>query len=109
MHYHLDADIGGKGANLRSETEPGGNETILRDSLARDRTNLANERTLLAYVRTGLALGLTGVSLWHFLDGTFTSVLGGIAAGAGFLLVVFGGMRFEGMRKRILSEANPES
>lgn len=82
---------------------------MLRDSLARDRTMLANERTLLAYVRTGLALVLTGASSLHFLEGNLSRILGGIAAGAGFLAVIFGAVRFAGMRKRILGEAKRQS
>lgn len=45
-----------------------GDELIVRDYLATDRTTLANERTLLAYIRTAIALCLGGISLIKFVN-----------------------------------------
>ena len=52
----------------RTESEVKGDDVMLRDVLAIDRTILANERTLLAYFRTMLALLAAGGSLIHFID-----------------------------------------
>ena len=43
-----------------------GEDLILRDELAIDRTLLANERTLLAYLRAAVSLVIAGVSIIHF-------------------------------------------
>ena len=43
-----------------------GDELILRDELAVDRTLLANERTVLAYLRSAVGLLIAGVSIMHF-------------------------------------------
>ena len=45
-----------------------GDQLILRDHLAADRTILANERTFLAYIRTALTLFVAGLSFVHFKD-----------------------------------------
>lgn len=43
-----------------------GDDLILRDELAIDRTLLANERTLLAYLRSAVSLVIFGVTILHF-------------------------------------------
>jgi hypothetical protein len=44
---------------------PNGLDTLVRDRLARQRTELANERTLLAYIRTALGFVIVGVpAIW---------------------------------------------
>ncbi len=43
-----------------------GEDLILRDELAIDRTLLANERTLMAYLRSGVALVIAGITIMHF-------------------------------------------
>ena len=43
-----------------------GDQLILRDRLAADRTILSNERTFLAYIRTALTLFIAGLSFVHF-------------------------------------------
>ncbi len=58
-----------------------GNQLILRDRLAADRTILSNERTFLAYIRTALTLFIAGLSFVHFeilgssiIDGTICAI-----------------------------------
>lgn len=76
-------------------------DLILRDLLAADRTALANERTLLAYVRTALAFAIAGASVWHFLAGTATDVLGAALLGAGVVTAGAGLRRYRQVRTRI--------
>ncbi|MDR3145782.1 MAG: DUF202 domain-containing protein [Treponema sp.] len=53
-----------------------GEEKILRDYLALDRTKLANERTLLAYLRTVIGLIASAVGLIEIVNATWASILG---------------------------------
>ena len=76
-------------------------DLIVRDLLAADRTALANERTLLAYVRTALAFAIAGASVWHFLAGPATGVLGAVIIAAGGLTGVAGLRRYRQVRARI--------
>lgn len=45
-----------------------GQEMILRDYLALDRTRLANQRTLLAFARTAIMLIATGITFMKLFD-----------------------------------------
>ncbi|MBF0209128.1 MAG: DUF202 domain-containing protein, partial [Oligoflexia bacterium] len=45
-----------------------GDQLILRDWLAIDRTILANKRTLLAYIRTSMAFFISGITAVHFVE-----------------------------------------
>jgi putative membrane protein len=56
-----------------------GNQLILRDVLAIDRTRLANERTLLAWLRTALMLFVTGVTLIKLFEGVLALEVLGVA------------------------------
>jgi len=78
-----------------------GNDLILRDELAIDRTLLANERTLMAYLRSGVALLIAGVSIIHFSqEGWFWAV--GIAClPTGIITGVIGAARYRIMNKKI--------
>jgi putative membrane protein len=54
-----------------------GEQLILRDVLAIDRTRLANERTLLAWVRTAVMLLVSGMTLMKLFAGVwFLEALG---------------------------------
>ena len=51
-------------------------DTLVRDRLARQRTDLANERTLLSYIRTALGFFIVGIpavvvdgGVWHSSTG----------------------------------------
>ena len=78
-----------------------GDDLILRDWLAADRTALANERTLLAYVRTALTLGTSGGSAVHFLEGPVVDALGWTLIGAGAIALAIGVMRFVRMQRQL--------
>ena len=58
-------------------------DTLIRDRLARQRTELANERTLLSYIRTALGFFIVGIPAVWWLElpgiqalGVFSLVLG---------------------------------
>ena len=75
---------------------------ILRDVLARDRTDLANERTVLAYFRTALMFAASGITLIRF----FPDQLAIIAVGYLLTLLsapigIFGLWRFWSLRSDI--------
>jgi putative membrane protein len=53
-----------------------GEEKILRDYLALDRTKLANERTFLAYMRTVIGLLAAALGLIEIIDLAWARVLG---------------------------------
>jgi putative membrane protein len=76
-------------------------EIILRDYLAADRTALANERTLLAYIRTALASAIAGASAIHFLEGSFSAVLGATLVIASVIMTIVGSMRYLQYKRRI--------
>jgi putative membrane protein len=78
-----------------------GNELILRDELAVDRTLLANERTLLAYLRAGISMLIAGVSMMHFsIQGWFWTI--GIACvPTGVITCVIGVYRYWRMDRTI--------
>ena len=65
-------------------------DTLVRDRLARKRTQLANERTLLAYLRTALGFLAVGIpAVWWFEDalvqklGVASLILGALLLGIG--------------------------
>lgn len=78
-----------------------GEETQIRDGLARQRTELANERTLLAYVRTALALLLTGMGLLKFFGTVSATILGWGSLVLGPLVLLIGFWRFLHSRQQI--------
>ena len=62
-------------------------DTLVRDTLARRRTELANERTLLSYIRTALGFVIVGVPAlwWMELPGIQFLGVVSLVTGAGFL------------------------
>lgn len=68
-------------------------DTVLRDRLARQRTELANERTLLSYVRTALGFFAVGIPAVWWLEGLVIQTLGVVSLimGAYFLWSGAGG------------------
>ncbi|TLU82151.1 MAG: DUF202 domain-containing protein [Chlorobium sp.] len=69
-------------------------ELILRDELAIDRTILANERTLLAYLRSAVSLVIAGVSMMHFSQQSWFTVVGAACIPLGIVTGIFGVMRY---------------
>ena len=74
---------------------------ILRDELAIERTLLANERTLLAYLRTGVTLLIAGLSIIHFSQGGWFSIIGVICLPTGIITGILGILRYRKMNKSI--------
>jgi putative membrane protein len=78
-----------------------GNDLILRDELAVDRTLLANERTLLAYLRSGVALLIAGFSIMHFSTPGWFWAVGIACIPAGIITGIVGLGRYRKMKKSI--------
>jgi putative membrane protein len=82
--------------------EPAKENTIVRDQLARQRTELANERTLLAYVRTVFMLMVAGATVLKFFGDERVLAIGGFAMIVlGLVIGVIGGTRFVRMARAI--------
>jgi putative membrane protein len=88
-------------ADSASESDVDGDDSMLRDELAIDRTILANERTLLAYFRTMLALLAAGGSLIHFLDGWWVLPTGATLLISAPVLFGFGVWRFRRVSRNL--------
>ena len=78
-----------------------GEELILRDELAIDRTILANERTLLAYLRGAVSLVIAGATFMHFVPAGYMHTLGLALLPLGLATGVFGALRHRAMDRRI--------
>jgi len=78
-----------------------GDDLILRDELAIDRTLLANERTLLAYLRSGMTLLLAGVSIAHFSQKGWFWAAGIACIPTGIITAIIGGLRYNKMNTAI--------
>jgi len=83
------------------------NSTDKRDQLALERTKLANERTLLAYMRTGLSLLAAAALLLHFsAEVNIYILLASIAAFAGLVTIIVGGIRFKQVKQSLQKPAS---
>ncbi|MBF0207558.1 MAG: DUF202 domain-containing protein [Oligoflexia bacterium] len=71
-----------------------GDQLILRDWLAIDRTILANKRTLLAYIRTSMAFFISGITAVHFVETSWIKILGIIFVAISIIIFVFGFYEF---------------
>jgi putative membrane protein len=69
-------------------------DTLVRDRLARQRTELANERTLLSYIRTALGFFIVGIPAVWWLEGPGIQALGVLSLVAGVLFLAVGVRRF---------------
>lgn len=69
-------------------------DTVLRDQLARQRTELANERTLLSYIRTALGFFAVGIPAVWWLEGALIQTLGVVSLMTGVAFLVVGVRRF---------------
>jgi len=78
-----------------------GNELILRDELAIDRTILANERTVLAYLRGAISLILVGITFVHFFETGLLRYVGLACIPFGVAVGIFGYGRYRKMDKTI--------
>ena len=68
---------------------PERSDTLVRDRLARQRTDLANERTLLSYIRTALGFFIVGIPAVWWIEGSGIHALGVVSLVTG---VVFRGV-----------------
>jgi len=84
-----------------------GNDLILRDELAIDRTLLANERTLMAYLRSGVALLIAGVSIMHFSYEGWFWMVGLVCIPTGIITALLGVARYRIMNTKITSLRKP--
>ncbi len=73
---------------------PDESTTLVRDRLARQRTELANERTLLAYVRTALGFVIVGIPAVWWLEQPSMQALGVVSLVAGVVILGIGIWRF---------------
>jgi putative membrane protein len=78
-----------------------GNNLILRDELAIDRTLLANERTLLSYLRSAVALFIAGGTIIHFSTEGWFWVLGLACIPIGIITGIIGVARYRSMNQSI--------
>ena len=78
-----------------------GDDLILRDELALDRTLLANERTLMAYLRSGVALLIAGVTIMHFSSEGWFWMVGVACIPTGIITSVIGVARYRRMNRMI--------
>jgi Domain of unknown function DUF. len=76
-------------------------DTLVRDRLARQRTELANERTLLAYIRTALGFFIVGIPAIWWMERPGIQMLGWVSLAAGVLLLAVGVRRFFSIRTDI--------
>jgi len=80
-------------------------EALVRDRLARQRTELANERTLLAYMRTALGFVVVGVPAVWWMEGRVVQALGVVSLIVGAVIMSVGVLRFLAMKAGINREA----
>jgi putative membrane protein len=78
-----------------------GEEKILRDYLALDRTKLANERTLLAYLRTVIGLVASAVGLIEIVGAAWASILGYVFLALVPVCLFFGIWHFTRMKTKL--------
>jgi len=78
-----------------------GNDLILRDELAIDRTILANERTVLAYLRGAISLILVGITFVHFFETGLLGYVGLACVPFGVGVGIFGYVRYRKMNEAI--------
>jgi len=78
-----------------------GENLILRDELAIDRTILANERTLLSYLRSGVALIIAGVSIIHYAHELWFRTVGMLCIPVGIIASIIGVLRYRRMHEAI--------
>lgn len=80
-----------------SQDPNNGEQMILRDYLAVDRTVMVNETLLLSYIRTALTLIVAGVSFLKFFSNTGTHILGWAFIGLAILIMVNGSIQYKEM------------
>lgn len=69
-------------------------DTLVRDRLARQRTELANERTLLSYIRTAMGFFIVGIPAVWWLELPGVQALGVVSLVVGVAFLGVGVWRF---------------
>ncbi|MBU6433458.1 MAG: DUF202 domain-containing protein [Nitrospirae bacterium] len=69
-------------------------DTLVRDRLARQRTELANERTLLSYIRTALGFFIVGIPAVWWIEESGIQALGVVSLVTGVVFLGVGFRRF---------------
>jgi putative membrane protein len=83
------------------ETYNSGEEMILRDYLALDRTKLANERTLLAYLRTVIGLIASAVGLIEIINAPWAIALGFCLLALAPVCLILGLLHFTRIKRKL--------
>lgn len=83
---------------------PERSDTLVRDRLARQRTELANERTLLSYIRTALGFFIVGVPAVWWMEGAGIQALGVVSLVTGVAFLGVGIRRFFALKAEINQE-----
>jgi putative membrane protein len=86
MGYRFDED---SGSPMQVQSD-----TLIRDRLARQRTELANERTLLSYIRTALGFFIVGIPAVWWLELPGIQSLGVVSLVTGIVVLGIGIRRF---------------
>jgi putative membrane protein len=73
---------------------PERSDTLVRDRLARQRTELANERTLLSYIRTAMGFFIVGIPAVWWLELPGVQALGVVSLVVGVAFLGVGVWRF---------------
>lgn len=73
---------------------PERSDTLVRDRLARRRTELANERTLLSYIRTAMGFFIVGIPAVWWLGLPGIQALGVVSLVMGVAFLAVGVWRF---------------
>ncbi|TVP43162.1 MAG: DUF202 domain-containing protein [Mongoliibacter sp.] len=77
------------------------NELIVRDYLARQRTNLANDRTLLSYIRTSLYFLVSGTALMEVNALEHISDLGFLAFALSLGMLLLGFINYFRVKRKL--------
>ena len=75
---------------------------MIRDKLAKDRTELANERTFLSFIRTAIMIFASGITFIKvFFEDKILVVLGWFLIPVSFIFFIIGLFVFKKTRKKI--------
>lgn len=85
---------------------PERSDTLVRDRLARQRTELANERTLLSYIRTAMGFFIVGIPAVWWLELPGVQTLGVVSLVGGVVFLGIGIWRFFTIKAEIDEQAD---
>lgn len=82
---------------------------IIREYLAKERTDLAVDRTFLAYLRTSMTIAVVGISLLKLFQGNLAKFTGLFLISSAIVLFIFGFFKSNLLRKKVDSRFETES